>query len=170
MTRTTRVVLPALCLCWAACALTACVKPEEGAHDVPPLVTYRTQAESLQALLATSDVSNPRLEVAARGLVRAALPVLHDFAQAHPDCSDGLGLVVDAVELLDALSAAELERVWYHDGSMPPPPARCQHAQDLLIRPARLVVRLRKHETAREALQALIAPLQEDIRVLETVF
>ncbi len=136
------------------------------------LAAYAARAAVLDGLLSEARGAQGSLDAThataldglLRELLELAVPVLEHVVVAHPGCSDHLTLVLDARGLVDALGPAELARVWVHDGSLPPAPARCQHAQDLLARPAQAlaVLNARGGADARRA-TALLAPLPVDI-------
>lgn len=139
------------------------------AHTAGGLEGLRAQTQSLVAQLRLPATSSTDLDAQARRLVAAALPVAGEIAREHAECVEHITLVLDGARLMDALSADQLERTWYHDGSVPPAPALCQHAQDLVVRPVRTVAGLREGDLTdnRDELVADLDALLEDIEAIE---
>lgn len=136
---------------------------------VDGLAGVRTQTQALVTMLGSPATASVNLDAQARSIVDAALPVAGEFAHQHAECVEHITLVLDGAALMDALNAEQLERSWYHDGSVPPAPAHCQHAQDLVVRPVRMVAQLRELELseARAELLASLDALLEDVAALE---
>lgn len=137
-----------------------------------PLEAYARRADVLDTLLidAAGSPGDRGAALAApldgllRELLELAVPVLEQVTAAHPGCTEYFTLVLDARALVDALGPAELARAWVHDGSLPPTPARCQHAQDLLARPAQALSVLNAQGSAGMPRAAeLLLPLSTDI-------
>ena len=169
---------PALVVLACVLALGACTggneSPQGSALPATPapadgLAGVRIQTQALATTLRSPASGSGDLDARARQLVATALPVAGEFAHQHAECAEYITLVLDGAALLDALNAEQLERSWYHDGSVPPAPAHCQHAQDLVARPVRMVAQLREHELseARGKLLASLDALLEDVAALE---
>jgi hypothetical protein len=116
------------------------------------------------------DVS--RLLADARSLVTSALPLLDEVARQVPECGGHFTLLADAVLLLDSLPPAALERAWEHNGSMPPAPAICEDAQQLVMAPARVASRLQQVSElpAPAPLRARLQALEEALPRLRALF
>jgi len=148
--------------------------PQDSAAPATPppvdgLAGVRVQTQALITTLRSAAGTSVDLDAKSRQLVETALPVAGAFAHQHAECAEYITLALDGAALMDALSAEQLERSWYHDGSVPPAPAHCQHAQDLVVRPVRMVAQMRERalsETRAELLTSLDA-LLEDVAALE---
>ncbi len=165
-------------ICACILAMAGCTRGDDAAQGAAaPVVTpaaggldgLRAQAQSLAGQLRALPASSAELDAQARSLVATALPVAGDIAREYPECVEHITLVLDGVALMDALSAAQLERTWYHDGSVPPAPVLCRHAQDLVVRPVRVVARLREGALtdSRDELLTDLDGLLEDIGAIE---
>lgn len=171
--------LAVLAIGGAACGPPA---PPPQASDIEPLSAYAASAAALRADAGapfqspalpegSSEARIAQIEPLLRELLELGEPVLQEFAAQHPDCVDHFTLVLDARALVDALGPAELARVWVHDGSMPPPPARCQHAQDLVVRPALALAVLNTRGAAGlERALDILRPLTADLAAVEQVY
>ncbi|ASP37280.1 hypothetical protein CHH28_00640 [Bacterioplanes sanyensis] len=113
-----------------------CLLLSLGAHaDAAGLAAYQQQAKTL--LFKLQQQKGDDIEAQAKQLVELSKPLLSDFRQQYPQCTEYLQALNDVADTLADLPLEEIESGYHADGKLPTlPTAECYHAKDLLVHPA----------------------------------
>lgn len=95
-------------------------------------------------------------------LVSESKPILQRMIQLKPDCQAYLQTTLEAADAMLSMTPEQLETDYHHDGALPPAPAHCYHAKDLLVHPAS-VARIAASELDTAARGDIINELEEVI-------
>lgn len=179
------VVLPAMGLLFllSGCDDSDGVKPGEQTREPVPEVQRKKDAEGggassglslgdrLESFDRSADelakrVDNganaPELEQKTRRLTDKAVPILDNYAEQNPDCTDYLSRSKAVVGRLGTLTLADLRRDYIQGEALPEAPAKCEQVQQLLIRPAAMVIMV-QNQTSREAVATEIRGLLQAV-------
>ena len=110
--------------------------PKQEALDA--LTRYEREARALVASLVSGGAAD--VDGQARSLLALSRTILGEFAVAHPVCGPSFRAWFGLEDRLGAITSEELEREHHGDAKLPAAPPLCDHAKELFVRPAAMLV------------------------------